>query len=79
MGTWHKCETTHCRAGWVITLAGDAGKAMEFCMGTPAAAALIYLASDPTLERIPDFYASNEAALADMKHLAEQEAAREPQ
>ena len=44
---------------------------MEFCLGTPAAAALIYQASDPTLERIPDFYASNADALADMKRLAE--------
>ena len=75
MGDWHTCETTHCRAGWVVTLAGDAGKAMEYCMGPAAAAALIYLASDPKLEKIPDFYATNEDALADMKRLAEQEAA----
>ena len=77
MTNWHSetaCGTAHCRAGWVVTLAGDAGKAMEFCMGTPAAAALIYLASDPKIERIPDFYCSNEAALADMKRLAEFEA-----
>ena len=71
MSTWHTCETTHCRAGWVVTLAGEAGAAMEFCMGTPAAAALIYLKSDPKLEKIPDFYADDETALADMKRLAE--------
>ena len=47
---------------------------MEFCMGTPAAAALIYLASDPKLERVPDFYASNNDALADMKRLAGEDA-----
>ena len=70
MATWHTCETTHCRAGWVVHLAGDAGKAMEYCLGTSSAAALIYLASDPTLEKIPDFHASNEDALADMKKLA---------
>ena len=75
MSTWHACETTHCRAGWVIALAGEAGAAMEFCMGTPAAAALIYLKSDPKIEKIPNFYASNEDALADMKRLAEQEVA----
>ncbi|MGL4242629.1 MAG: pentapeptide repeat-containing protein, partial [Beijerinckiaceae bacterium] len=74
MQSWHTCETTHCRAGWVVALAGDAGRALEFVMGTPAAAAIIYVASDPKLERIPDFYCSNEAALADMKRLAEQEA-----
>jgi hypothetical protein len=75
MATWHKCETAHCRAGWVTTLAGDGGKALEWMMGPAAAAALIYAASDPTLEKVPNFYATNEEALADMKRLAEQEAA----
>jgi hypothetical protein len=75
MATWHRCETTHCRAGWVVTLAGDAGRALEWAMGTPAAAAMIYLASDPKLEKMPNFYTNNEAAMADMKRLAEQEAA----
>src|SRR5258708_1115253 len=42
MCTWHTCETTHCRAGWVVALAGEAGRAMEFRLGTPAAALLIY-------------------------------------
>ena len=77
MGDWHAdgfCGTTHCRAGWVTHLAGDAGRVMDALMGTPAAAALIYAKSDPTLERVPDFYASNEDALADMKRLAEAEA-----
>ena len=72
MGHWHStCGTSHCRAGWVVTLAGEPGKALETRIGTPAAAALIYLASDPKLERSPDFYCSNAAALADMKRLAE--------
>ena len=73
MGQWHKCETTHCRAGWVVTLAGEAGAALEYGMGTSVAAALIYLASDPALEKVPNFYADNGEALADMKRLAEQE------
>ncbi len=72
MRQWH-CGTTHCRAGWVITLAGDGGRVLEGVYGTPAAAALIYQASDSTLERIPDFYCDNETALADMKRLAELE------
>ena len=78
MGSWHAtdaCGTTHCRAGWVVALAGEAGRAMEFCMGTPAAAAMIYLASDPKIEKIPDFYCGNTEALEDMKRLAEAEAA----
>jgi hypothetical protein len=69
MNKWH-CGTAHCRAGWVVTLAGEGGAALEFAMGTPAAAALIYMASDKSLEKIPDFYCSNQSALADMAKLA---------
>jgi hypothetical protein len=76
MGSWHACKTTHCRGGWIVALAGDAGKALEWALGTPAAAALIYLKSDPKLEQIPDFYATNQDALDDMKRLAELDAAR---
>jgi hypothetical protein len=79
MSSWHAtdaCGTTHCRAGWVVHLAGDAGRALEWAMGTSAAAAMIYMASDPNLEKVPDFYCSNEAALADMKRLAGLEAER---
>jgi hypothetical protein len=70
MRDWHKCNTTHCRAGWVTTLAGAVGAELERKIGTAAAATLIYLASDPSLERVPDFYCSNAEALADMKRLA---------
>ncbi|QMP18230.1 putative pentapeptide repeat protein [Ralstonia phage RpY1] len=80
MGMWHNsCGTAHCRAGWVVTLAGEAGKKLESKIGTPAAAIAIYLKSDPErfkTERIPDFYCSNDTALADMKRMAEDEAAR---
>ena len=75
MSDWHTCETTHCWAGWVTTLAGEEGAVLEHVMGTAAAATLIYLASDPQLDRVPDFYATDAKALADMKRLAEQEAA----
>jgi Pentapeptide repeats (8 copies) len=75
MGAWHKCETTHCRAGWVIALAGPAGRALEWAMGTPAAAAVIYLRNDPKIERIPNFYADNQTALEDMRRLADAEKA----
>jgi len=69
MQDWH-CGTSHCRAGWVVELAGEGGKALERAIGTSAAAAMIYMASDPKLEKVPDFYASNEGALEDMKRLA---------
>lgn len=75
MSTWH-CGTAHCRAGWVVTLAGEGGNALEWTYGTSAAASIIYIASDLTLKRVPDFYCDNETALADMKRLAELEAER---
>ena len=71
MATWHKCETTHCRAGWVVTLAGEQGKSLEKFYGTAHAAFLIYKASDPQLPAYPDFYCTNDAAMADMRRLAE--------
>ena len=70
MGDWHTCETTHCRAGWVVTLAGEPGRDLEEEIGTGAAAALIYMASDPELEQIPNWVADNEDALADIQAMA---------
>ena len=69
MGVWH-CGTTHCRAGWVVTLAGKPGRELEAKIGTNAAAALIYMASDPGLEQIPSWFASKENALADIQAMA---------
>ena len=72
MGRWH-CGTSHCRAGWVVTLAGKEGLDLEAKIGTPAAAMAIYMASDPErwkTERLPDFYCANETALADMARMA---------
>jgi len=71
MDGWHKCETTHCRAGWAIHLAGPAGAVLEACFGPAVAGALISVTSCPALEgKVPDFYANNEEALADIKRLA---------
>ncbi|HEX3856540.1 MAG TPA: pentapeptide repeat-containing protein [Verrucomicrobiae bacterium] len=69
MESWHVCETTHCRAGWAIHLSGDVGKTLESIYGPSAAGALIYATCYPKL-KIPDFTASNEDALADMKQRA---------
>jgi hypothetical protein len=66
MGDWHTCDTTHCRGGWAIDLAGDAGYRLAQVIGTPAAAALIYAKSDPT-RPVPNFYCSNKDALADLR------------
>jgi hypothetical protein len=79
MDSWH-CGTTHCRAGWVITLAGEEGKALEDKIGTSAAAMAIYMASDIDrwkTERLPNFFCNNEESLADMKRMAEEEASKQ--
>ncbi len=64
---WHSCETTHCRAGWAVHLAGKAGYDLEKRVGPAAAGGAIYRASTG---RWPNFYASDEAALADIKACA---------
>ena len=71
MSSWHTCGTTHCRAGWVVTLAGDEGKALESFYNTELAAMFIYDASCPGFKINPcRFYDTNEDSLADMKKLA---------
>jgi hypothetical protein len=71
MRDWHgdtdagpTCETTHCRAGWAVHLAGEAGYALESRYDAAYAGRIIYLAS---AGYVPDFYTNNEAALADIK------------
>jgi len=77
MGMWHTCNTTHCRAGWVVHLAGEAGYALERFHNTALAAQLIYKASNPAMPVSPTrFYETNEVALADMRRMADLESAR---
>jgi len=68
MGKWHTCETTHCRAGWAVTLHPQ-GRELEAKYGTSAAAALIYNACTGF---VPDFFASNRAAMQDIMQRAGQ-------
>jgi hypothetical protein len=71
MNCWHSCETSHCRAGWAVVVAGPAGRALEWMQGTHAAASLIYAASRPK-DKIPDFAADldSEEVLSDIKKCA---------
>jgi hypothetical protein len=71
MSTWHKCSTTHCRAGWVVSLAGEEGKKLEAFHNTLLAAQLIYRESGYKINP-GRFFDSNEDAMADMKRLAEE-------
>lgn len=72
MGKWHTCENTHCRAGWVVTLAGAEGKALEAFFNTSLAAMKIYDASCPGFRINPArFFDENDAALEDIRKCAE--------
>lgn len=78
MGDWHGCETTHCRAGWTVHLAGKKGYALEN-KGVGRAAILITMKSCPFLEQNADeisskFFVSNEEALQDIEEQASIEA-----
>jgi hypothetical protein len=71
MSAWHSCETTHCRAGWAIQLAGAAGKKLEEEHGPHQAGRMIYLASTG---RAPHFFATNERAMEDIRARAAEQA-----
>jgi hypothetical protein len=73
MGNWHTCETTHCRAGWVVHLAGKDGYELEKFHNTALAAHLIYKASSKLKVSPSRFYENNELTMADMKRLALEE------
>ncbi len=84
MGSWHQgeqindegahCGTTHCRAGWVVALAGKEGRELEQRTSTLHAAMQIYHKSSPDINVSPvRFFESNEIALADIKRCAELE------
>lgn len=75
MMSFHACATTHCRAGWAITLAGEGGRALEERVGATLAGSLIYGASRPGVP-VPDFFDStDEEALEDMRKAAGKESA----
>ena len=71
MSRWHSCETTHCRAGWAVHLAGEKGYALERERDAESAGRAIYLASTG---RCPYFFDTTERALEDIKQCAAEDA-----
>jgi len=78
MGSWHGkedidetnwCGTTHCRAGYAICLAGKEGFALEKKYGSATAGMLLYMKSTPDA-KIPNFYTTDERAMADLRERA---------
>jgi hypothetical protein len=77
MSNWHSCGTTHCRGGWVITLAGEEGKALENATTSEFAAMQIYKASSPIRVSPVRFYETNKVAMSDIERCAKEEAEME--
>lgn len=76
MTNWHTCDTTHCRAGWVVHLAGAPGYELEKKTTTLFAAMQIYHKSSPDIPVSPArFFDGNEKALQNIKECAEKEMA----
>lgn len=76
MRDWHSCETTHCRAGWVVHLAGKEGYALEKQTSTLFAAMQIYHKSSKVEVSPVRFFDSNDDAMKDMKRCAALEKAK---
>ena len=74
MATWHTCDTSHCRAGWVIHLAGQAGYDLAGRVGSEDAGRLIYAASSS--QKLPwnAFWQDEDKAMADIRRCAAVEA-----
>ena len=64
MGDWHICDTTHCRAGWVVHLAGKAGYKLQEQSSCEFAAMMIYKESSPIRVSPVEFYKDNKSARA---------------
>lgn len=75
MDDWHTCDTTHCRAGWVVHLAGEKGYALEKATSCEFAAMQIYKASSDIKISCAEYYRSNEEAMNNIKECAALEAA----
>lgn len=73
MENWHTCDTTHCRAGWIVTLAGEEGRKLEKETSTLFAAMMIYKASSPIRVSPVRFFDKDKEAMEDIKRYAEEE------
>ena len=61
------CGTTHCRAGWVVALAGKKGRELEVSTSTEFAANVIYSKSSDIHVGPYHFFLSNEKSMADIE------------
>ena len=74
MGSWHTCDTTHCRAGWIVILAGKAGKELEEKTSTLFAAMCIVNKSSDIPIPLQEYFKDNHNAMTDIRQCADFEA-----
>jgi hypothetical protein len=75
MNDVHTCGTTHCRAGWAVHLAGEAGYELEKSTDWCFAAMQIFKASSTIKVAPARFYESYEVAMVDIIRCANEEKA----
>ena len=63
MSAWHSCNTMHCIGGWTVVLT-KGGKELERKLNSTATAARMILRASRPDAPLPNFNASNEAAMA---------------
>ena len=73
MSKVHTCSTTHCRAGWVVDLAGEEGYKLEEKTNWSFAAMQIYKASSDIKVSPVRFFEGNSEAIKDIKRCALEE------
>ena len=82
MDTWHTnekiedgahCGTTHCRAGWIVTLAGKEGRDLEVQTSTLFAAMQINKVSSEIRISPKSFYLNNDLAMKEIEEFAQKE------
>jgi hypothetical protein len=73
MSSWHSCDTTHCRAGWAVHIAGKEGYELESQTSTQFAAMQIFKASSDVKVSPVRFFESDKEAMADIVRCAELE------
>jgi len=74
MSDWHSdCGTTHCRAGWVVVLAGEEGLKLEKQTSTEFAAKQIYKKSSDIRVSSNKFFVNNEESMEDIIRCAKEE------
>ena len=73
MSEVHTCSTTHCRAGWVVHLAGEEGYKLEEKTNWSFAAMQIYKASSDIKVSPVRFFEGNSEAIKDIKRCALEE------